>query len=228
MTDSHPVFRLVWRLNAVVILGVGLVAGVVAAWALVQIGRDIVRPRVIDGVMRAPTAQAREVIALGGFTEAPGGRYLVGPITGEQDGDGGVYSKTIGSSRDLVVLDRETGGVTRVLDRLDHVILSWSYPVAERGADADPDPKHLVVTLVDADTDANGRLDGNDRRAVLVCAPSGRDCGRPITDVDAILSLASRVDGRVDIATTRAGKTEWRVINLDRTVTPAIEVFAVK
>jgi hypothetical protein len=223
VTDPHPLFRLVWRLNALVILGVGLVAGAVAAWALLQIVRDVVRPRVLDGVMHAPQAERAEIIALGGFEAAPGGRYLVAPVQGEQTGEVSVYSKTSGSTRDLVVLDRQTGHVARVLSRTDRVILSWQYPVADRAVPADPPV--LLVTVVDADTDGNGRLDGNDSRTLLGCAPSGQACTPLLTGIGQILSLLARADGRVDVATTTAGKTEWRVINPDRTITEPVPVF---
>jgi hypothetical protein len=223
VTDPHPLFRLVWRLNALVILGVGLVAGLVAAWALLQIVRDVVRPRVLDGVMHAPQAERSEVITLGGFDVAPGGRYLVAPVQGEQTGEVSVYSKTSGSTRDLVVIDRQTGTVARVLSRVDRVILTWQYPVADRATPADP--PLLLVTVVDADTDGNGRLDGNDSRTLLGCAPSGQPCTPLLTGVDHVLSLSARADGRVDVATTTAGKTEWRVINPDRTITDPVPVF---
>lgn len=224
MTDSHPLFRLIWRLNALVILGVGLVAGVVALWALVQIGRDIVRPRMVEGVLNPTLPERRETLTLGGFEAAPGGRYLIARIQGEQDGDSGVYSKTVGSTRDLVILDRVTGEAKRVLGRLDHLILTWSYPVADR--EGTPEPSLLLLTVIDADTDGDKRLDSNDRRTVLACAPSGHACAPVIAGIDQVLSHLARTDGQVDLITTLDGKTEWRVIAADRSVSAPTPVLS--
>jgi hypothetical protein len=216
-------FRLIWRLNALVILGVGLVAGVVALWALVQIGRDVVRPRAVEGVLNPTLTDRRETLSLGGFEPAPGGRYLVAAIQGEQAGETGVYAKTVGSTRDLVVLDRATGVTKRVLGRLDQLILGWSHPVADRAAPIEP--SLLLITVVEADTDGDTRLDGGDRRAVLACAPSGEACAPVVAGVDQVLSHAARPDGRVDLITTLGGKTEWRVIAADRSVSAPVPVL---
>jgi len=222
VTDPHPLFRFIWRVNALVILGVGLVAGAVASWGLIQIARDIVRPRAIEGVMRVPDADQREIVSLGSFTPAPGGRYLVGTVSGEQEGFEAGYSKTIGSTRDLVILDRVSNTIVRLLGRTDQVILSWSYPVAD--GEKPVDPSMLLVTLVDADSNGDKRLDGADRRTLLACLPSGADCKPLLAGIDSVLTQSVRADGRVDLVTSANGTIQWRVIAVDRALGDAIAI----
>ena len=106
MTPAGPLFRTLWRVNAVVVLVAGLLVSAAAVIVIVAMARDLSRARVApDQVGREPEVVKGDVFELGAMTRLRGTPVMLLELTSRQHS----YSKEPASVRNLVFYDSESG-----------------------------------------------------------------------------------------------------------------------
>ncbi|TDR89642.1 hypothetical protein [Enterovirga rhinocerotis] len=183
MTDSNVFFRLVWRVNALLILGVAL-----AVCALVgsQLARDLSRgwtasrgpDRGIATPATVPAGRAAEappeVLHVGRFARADG-PILYAPLYLGRPGDIAKYAsgpKQGAQTRNIVFFDSRDGALRRLLPDDAGRILDQT-TIARREPGEDSRPVARLYVHVPADSSGDGVLDHRDLQRILVTRPDG-------------------------------------------------------
>ena len=186
MTDSHPFFRFVWRLNALVMLGVAVVVGSFVAY---ELARQAFRSRAVyrapDRGMetplptaeREPSAPPQEVLHVGQFSRADG-HVFHAPLYAGRPGDAYKYVSSVKGGggeriRNIMIFDSRTGAVTRLFPDDKGRILDEDLVSRAPDEKSRSEPLARVYVYVAADTNGDGRLDGSDRQRIYVTKPDG-------------------------------------------------------
>lgn len=176
MTDSHPFFRVVWRANALLILGV---LALVGSWAAYNMARDVWRSRAFRPARNVEVpvpstegaAAAREPLRIGTFARIDA-RTFTAPLY-EGPPDSYYKSASLTKIRNVLFLDAETGAVRRLFpDDTGRVVLQddISRRSGERGESR---VVARVVIHVPADSNGDGVLDRRDQQRLVAIRPDG-------------------------------------------------------
>lgn len=185
MTDSHPFFRFVWRVNALLFFGVAVV---LAAFLTYNLARDLLRSRVayrapdrgletpLPGPERTPDTPPQEVLRVGQFTRAHGPIFHA-PVYVGRAGDGYKYVSSVKGGgeriRNIMIFDSRTGAVSRLFPDDKGRILDEDE--VNRAPDESSRSRMMarVYVYVAADTNGDGRLDTDDRQRIIITRPDG-------------------------------------------------------
>lgn len=209
MTDSHPFFRFVWRINALLILGVAVVVGAFVAY---ETARQALRSRSVyrapaggletplPTAERPPTAPPQEVLHVGQFTRADGPIFHA-PLYAGRPGDAykSISSMKGGGERirNIMIFDSRTGAVTQLFPDDKGRILDEEVVSRRRGEGLQNGTLARVYAYATEDTNGDGRLDSGDRHRIVVTKPDGSN---PVV-------IAENVDRYGAASADRAGDT---------------------
>lgn len=209
MTDSHPFFRLVWRLNALAFLGVALVVGSFASYSIASEFLRSRSHRVVDRGLETPLPAPAErggtpdvpkpVLRVGQFTRADGAVFQA-PLFEVTGRGGNKYISSVKEGggttvRNTLFFDSESGDVRRLFSDDKGRILDED--LVTRSASHWPKSRSLarVYIYVPTDTNGDGRLDTGDRQRIVVTRPDG---SQPIVLAEDVerFGVGSAQDGR--------------------------------
>ncbi len=123
--QTRRLFSLIWRINAIVILLVGLIAGAVLSVAGYLLFKDATRTRHVDNVANTALGNVRETAAeLGSFGEIPGASVLRAPLNVRQTYALGSGSKEAGSTRNYLYFEPSTRATSWLRPSMGGRILS--------------------------------------------------------------------------------------------------------
>ena len=206
--ETNRFFLLIWRLNALLITGAGLMLALAGAYAMASLVRDAVRPGVITSPVRPAPSPGGPATSLDAFIEVPDTLYLIAEVKGEERED----SAGRGSSysldhpvRNLVILDAGAAAARRVLPDDGAVLGSYQMVPRQTGTRTAP-PEALLVTAHRADTDGNGRVNRNDAGDLVAAPLAGGAALVLATNVRRILAVTARGERRfAAVVENRAG-----------------------
>lgn len=169
-------FVLVWRVNALVIFGVGLLAAAVLAFAAWQIYRDQTRTRHVSGVATvAPGEVAGQTAEIGGFEAVSAAGVLRAPLHVRQVQPLRMSSKDAEFVGNYLYFDPATRATHWLRPETKGVLLSTrslAWPATG------PEPRSVaaeVYVAVDEDTSGDGRYSASDSKRIAVSDPDGRN-----------------------------------------------------
>ncbi len=211
--EISPFFQKVWRFNAIIIALAGIAALIVLLLAsgviLREIHRDLSRPQRDLIVTTAPSGQKpiNESLSLGLMYTVKGHPTLYFPLRGEQSMRSGLGSYSSGdtrSTRNILFYDLKDDRSHWLLPSHDTLILDYSlYPT---NYDNDGPPvKVILYELIYQDSDANNRLNDQDKITLALSTPQGRQLTSIIEDIDWI-SGKQLYDDSTLIVTYRRGE----------------------
>jgi hypothetical protein len=195
---AHRFFRVIWRINAVLILCVGLVgaSGLILTTILGIYSGTRHRSAFVN------VDQSRDVTikwSLGHFLAVEGTPYLMAPANSEQKYRPSYYSK-------------ETTGIRNYLffnstDLTSHLLLphhKYLFSKTERLGKQDDnngykEVKGFLYVIVKGDTNHDSRLTGKDELCIALSDASGKNYREIIDKVDAFLGLRFKNSNRAFI-----------------------------
>lgn len=203
---TNAIFRNLWRFNAVMFAGVGVMAFVYGVLIAAMITRDTLRPRNVVSVApashsmpgRPATAEPAERLEPQGFSRIPGHDVMYAALASRDTMSGGYYSKEAINTRDYVFYDLPTGRFRRLIGRDDVLVPQITFlgphddarmaPISTAIANrATASPVALFVTLIDKDSNGDGRISTADRMDVVMADPAGRSPKSILTGIDRLI-----------------------------------------
>lgn len=205
-------FRLLWRFNALVVAGAGLVviggSMVVAVVVIQQERREtpIVKPN-------TPSPDSQK-LAFGDFNPVVGVSTVIVPL--EQDAESYGFGSSGGRrsvTRNLLFVDL-TSGVQRWLIESGSVLI-LHYRQIERDVPRGKRAEAIAILaeIIDADTDGDGRLGNGDRVTVAFTRPDGTGYTEAIRDIDRLFGTRL-VGGDLVIGYERKGDYNIATVRL--------------
>jgi hypothetical protein len=215
MTDNNRFFQLVWRVNALAILGVAILAAILGVIALVAIVIDQTRERsVSDLLIVNPDRPVQEEVILGYPSTVAGTPYVRVPLYREQKSDIRYYSKSSsGNTVNELFVNSATSESGWLFEGAERLILD-SVPVLQTLRSDAPTTTAIAYTVIDKDTDANGRLTASDHVSVGYSNPQGTIYTPLLNDIEKLFSLQQVTDERLLVLYAKAGESRMATFAL--------------
>jgi hypothetical protein len=189
-------FSVVWRINALLILGVGI-----GAFSLLLVGgtmlvKDFVRPRHTENVAYlAPNAVDKSASELGPFEAVEGTGTLRAALRLTQDYSIGSIAKESSSVQNYLYVDTGSHASHWLIpDNRGLIVATMELPAGRYGNHDQAPLEAVVYELADADTDGDKRLTKKDLITVAVSDPEGRSLVRLFRNVQRL--NGAQVDGK--------------------------------
>lgn len=202
-------FRNLWRFNAVVFATVGLMALVYGLLLAAMISRDTMRSRNVVSVAPASpakpgqpaTAEPAERLEPQGFSRIPGHDVMYAALASRDWMSGGYYSKEATNTRDYLFYDLPTSRFRRLIGRDDVLMPQITFltrhedAISARISAAATNrvtaaPRALLATVIDKDSNGDGRLSSADRIDVIMADPVGRSPKTVLAAIDRLIGYA--------------------------------------
>jgi hypothetical protein len=171
---SGQFFRTIWRVNATLILAVGVLVLVVLSGVIYTFVRDATRPRQVDNVANTVVSEVEQrKVRLGNFEKLPGLELLRAPLHVEESYRFAASGKEADSTRNYLYFDLVTRSTRWLKPGFDGLILDdKALPYSEYGK---PSQKALVNVhvVVSRDTNQDKRLSAFDEKQIAVSRPDG-------------------------------------------------------
>ncbi len=192
----NKVDRVIWRINGLLIMGVGAVVGVLALYGVYSIFKEKTRNHYRTEIVNVnEQTKKEERLNLGAFTYVQGKSYFMSPLNSSQTYDFDYSSKTASAIRNYLFYNTQDGASSWLLDNHNSLIID-SYILAEE-FDADKADEYrrdirsaagFIFVLAKADTNNDKILNEDDNKSIVFTSFDGK--GMKI-----ILDGASRVLG---------------------------------
>lgn len=173
--QTRKLFALLWRINAIVILFVGLIAGVVLGLVGYMLFKEATQTRHVDNVANTILGDVRESAAeLGSFNPIPGSSVLRAPLIVRQTYSIGAGSKEAGSTRNYLYFDPTTRSAYWLRPTMDRVILSDTMLPDREYHEKNASAVAYVYVSVEKDTNNDDRLTESDEKQIAISSPNGK------------------------------------------------------
>jgi hypothetical protein len=185
---AHQFYRKVWRVNALVILLVGILGvGVLAISAVYALNAVFGERRVTAVVNPGGEQQVQEVLSLGHATQITGHPWLLVAVSSDQTYDREYYSKSSVAARNYGFVT--AAGPSRWLYPHNRflIVSATQLPGAEFAEDDRPTAA-VAFAVVQADTDGDKRLTGSDLSSLVLTRPDGTQSKTVLDNVRRIVS----------------------------------------
>lgn len=181
-------FRNIWRANAVIIFGAGMLALALSVIAAFYMLKEMTRERAVDAVVNSDNGRnIEQSIALGRAIQIAGHPWLLVPLESDQHYDQVYFSKDANATRNYAFL---SGSLQ----------MRWLYPHSRflivdanqlPGGDYDNESKATALVsfeVVQQDTDGNHRLTPQDSSSLVFTRPDGTGATPVLENVSDVLS----------------------------------------
>jgi hypothetical protein len=212
--NAARAFRIVGRVNQVLLLGLFTLVGVVAVGALVsELVRDQRRDRARAEREVPPVAGASgPVLEYENPVSVDGSALSILPVVEVQGSRSKFGSEPFVSwTRNLLFHDA-AGGATRWLRPDTRACIAHWETVRENGEPTGP-VRWIRYEIAEADTDGDGKVTCSDRIAVAISAPNGTELAPALKDVDRVRGYAPLQRTVLTVFYVRG--TEERVADVD-------------
>jgi hypothetical protein len=208
MQDNNRFFQFVWRVNALAIAAVAVVAGMLGLYGLGSIVGYETRDReVTDLVTVDPEVPRQEEARLGQPFPIGGTQVVRIPLYLAQKTDATYYIKSSGDNivNELYV-DSNTGKSTWLFKGTKRLIFNQTSVLRQLKSEQ-PNVTSLVYALVDNDSNKDGRLSPKDLAAIGYSSPDGAIYTPLIDGIEKLYAIEQVSDDRLMILYSRNGES---------------------
>jgi len=219
------VFRIIWKIDAILILIVGLVALVILGYAGYRIYQDVFRSRDVSSIVNVESnVQIGSEWNLGTFDRVEGTDYLMAPVYSAQTFQASYYEKDTSAVRNYLFVNAVDKQSRWLVPNNNYLFLSgnkmWQNP--DLGSSV---VMWLRYEVVKSDTNLDGRLTNEDQRTIGISDPTGERYVELISDIDLILGYEMQDEYNLLIFYRTGTKNFLAEINLpDRLITVTKEL----
>ena len=184
---SNHFFRKVWRINALVILFVGILGIGLLAFTSVYALREIFRDREVTAVVNTGEDQKiREVFSMGQAAQIAGQPWLLVAVESDQKYDQSYYSKSAVAARNYAFVT--ASGPPRWLYPHNRFLIVDANQLPAPDYSEKQSPTAVVSFLVvQADSDGDKRLTPSDVATLVFTKPDGTESKAVIENVRKVI-----------------------------------------
>jgi hypothetical protein len=159
--------KVVWRINGVLILLVGVVAGFVLFFASYEIFRDKSRGRNVSNIINVnEETQKKEYLFLGSFSKIEGRDFFICPLRADQKYERSYYSKNSSSVRNYLYFNQYDSS-SRWLLELNSWLINDKQPIYRNFSDdKEKITDGFFYEIVKEDTNGDGILNHDDHKSI--------------------------------------------------------------
>jgi hypothetical protein len=208
MQDNNRFFQFVWRLNALAIAGVAVVAGLLGLYGLISIFDWETRDREVTDLLAVePDVSRQDEVRLGYPTTVPGTQYVRIPLFREQKRDLSYYSKSSGDNTvNELYVDSSTGKSRWLFAGTDRLILNQLQTMQQLKS-AQPIATSILYSLVDKDTNNDKRLSPQDFTSIGYASLDGTVYTPLLDNIAKLYAVEQVADDKVMVIYFRNGES---------------------
>jgi len=210
--SNRQIFSLIWKINAVLILTVGLLATILLSIGLWTFLKEVTATRQVRNVANTSLENEDQTkTTLGKFEQV--GSTLRAELSTDQNYSFGSSDKTAYALRNYLFFDPQTNQARWLKPSMDSIILSTTC-LPKRKDDTCFDPPQLFVyEIVEKDTNGDERLSESDLKSLAISDPQGQHFKTILQAVDHVNYAALLSPDRLLILYT--AKTKLRRLQLN-------------
>jgi hypothetical protein len=190
--ELNRVERSIWRFNGIVIAAAGVMAIIVMVFVSYKIAREVFGRRSVSSVVNVVQERThRESLSLSRFSRIQGSSLVAAQLEAEQEFQSSYYSKAGSSSRNYLFFDTSSKTSHWLLPTNSSLILT-NHEILEDTSKVNREERKIVALLyevVSKDTNADGRLDFNDKKSLTLYRVSDGRVGTVLDNFDMFLGL---------------------------------------
>jgi hypothetical protein len=186
--STTRLFRNIWRVNAVIIFGAGMLALLVGGIAAYYMLKEVTRGRAVDAVVNTETGQhIDQTTTLGTPQEIAGHPWLLVPLESDQHYEEVYFSKDTSAIRNYAFVSRSLE--TRWLYPHSRFLIVDATRLPREDYDGESNPTSLVsFEVVRQDTNGDRRLTPEDASSLVFTRPDGSGVTTVLDDVNVLVS----------------------------------------
>ena len=207
-------FRYVWRVNALVIFGAGLLSIAVLAYAALSIYRQHTSQTQVSDVVVSEPIQGTEVSnrsLIGDFSKIEGSAVVKAPVYLSQEYQYRYGSKEASSIQNYIFYDPAAKSFTLLRSTNQGLILS-STPLNILNPEVTPIADLYVV--VERDTNNDQKITERDQKSLAIADASGKRFKMVLPNMDDFKGTSGIKDNRVSVFYTIANQLKAAEIDL--------------
>jgi hypothetical protein len=215
MDDSNRFFKFVWRFNALIVAAAGLLAILLALYALYEITKSVTQDRDINNVVTIdPAVPVEEDIYLGYPQIQNGAGHVRVALYRDQRRSMGLYSKSSGGNMvNVLFVDAATGAQSWLFKGTQRQIFSDLETFSSLRS-SDRVVAAIVYTLAEADSNGDGRISNEDQKSIAVSLPDGSGYRVVLADVERLFSVEQISDNRVLVLYAKGAESRSAIFNV--------------
>ncbi len=212
MTDDNKVFKLIRRINTLIIFGVGSLIFILLAFATISIFNAETRRSTKNVVNVEQTEEIDETMELGSIREVKGTTFLQLPLKSKQRYSGSYSSKSTDSTRNYLYINSDNLEQNWLLDHNNHLIFDTDFLTKTK----DKKIKNLAILyqIIKSDTDKDNRLDRDDLKTLALSHADGKNFTEVINSADEILGHTITENNLLVVIFNKNEKSHLMTINL--------------
>jgi hypothetical protein len=186
---SSKFFRYLWRINALIIFGAGIVLIGVLVFAALKIGQEVFRTREVRNVVNVEQgAGMKESLSLAHGQRIRGQTCLMVAMQSDQDYQQAYFKKSTKATRNYMFIAGDASSATWLFPHNSFLVNeATQLPSEIYGREGEP-TKAILFVVTKGDTDGNHRITPDDLSVVALTRPDGRDYKEIAKDVVRVIS----------------------------------------
>lgn len=186
--EENRFFKLVWRLNSLVIMAAGALAIVVLSYLVYYFAKELTERRTVwDIVNITPDQRDNEAWQLGKPRNIWSTPYVMVSLYSDQDIALARSSKSSRSTRNILFINGQSNEKRWLLPTNEYLIVQNNLLSQNSHGDKERLVRAILYSIVKKDTNRDNRLTSNDRLVVALSLPSGEGYKEIFHDIDVLV-----------------------------------------
>ncbi|MCG8635293.1 MAG: hypothetical protein MI863_15790 [Desulfobacterales bacterium] len=202
--EENRFFRLIWRINAVVIFIAGLLTVAGLVYGIVFLFQSGSGPHYTEDIVNTETGPGMvEEWHLERFEPVTGTQVVVASLVSDQAYDQDYFDKETYSVRNLLFINTRTNTQTWLMDTSDYLLADYHH-LTETDWKQKEKAVGFLYVIVKKDTNTDRRLSNEDLKTISVSRPDGSRHTELVKGVDELLDY-TLVDNTTVLISYRKG-----------------------
>ncbi|WP_353571728.1 hypothetical protein [Candidatus Albibeggiatoa sp. nov. BB20] len=190
MTDTHPFFRLVWRINGLIIFVVGILTIGVLIFLNYQLFHEIFGVHDVSSVINVESEQSGEIEqnwSYGSMLKVQGSPYLMLPLELKQNYKQTYYDKSASSTLNYLFVNGENNSEQNLLFDKNQYLINSYYLLSEPSDKNDSPVIAILFQVIKTDSNEDKRLSHADLVTIGISKPNGTAYQEIISNVNQLV-----------------------------------------
>lgn len=190
--NENKFFKYIWRFNALVISGAAVLCILLGSFAAIKVFRGETQERHVTNVVNVGTQEKAKGEFVLGYPKIDGADYVRIPLYRDQSYDMSYYSKSSGGNEvNYLFLNSSNNESKWLLENTNQLFIS-DIVLFDKLKNASAETNKavgIVYTLVEKDSDGDGRLTNKDVITLSTSAIDGTNYRKLIVDIERLYSV---------------------------------------
>ncbi len=186
--DDNKFFKLVWRINGLMIFAVVAVSFVLLVFATYKVFNEVTRDRNVRNVVNVENSgEMTETFQLGHMHGIKGSPYVLIPLNSDQNYAQAYASKSSLSVRNYLFLNTNTNEVSWLLENNEYLLNRRVMLYTETEDVEENLPLAHLYEVIKSDTNSDNRLNRNDLITLALSRIDGTGYTEVVKEIDSLI-----------------------------------------